>query len=341
MTDFLREVVAVDDTDQRLDRWLRRKFGNLPQSYIEKMCRKGSLKVDDKKVKPSFRLETEQVITLPKSIGSGMPEPRKPGVLSSYDHAIIKQLNASIIYEDEFLVALNKPPGLATQGGTNQRGHIDKYLNHLTLAKQADQLRLIHRLDKETSGVLLTAKSLPAAREMMKLFQTKNVIKSYWSVSQGVPNPKHGDIKSMLVEDKAPLGRRITSVDMHHRPPGPNARLALTKYSVQLTFGKILAFVVLTPQTGRTHQLRVHLASINNPILGDNKYSATPSSSLLPKDIQEVKLGNRMFLHARSLRFQHPFLLKEITILAEVPRHFEDLAGYLEWDLKYLPDTIF
>ncbi len=341
MTHLSSEVVRADDADQRLDRWLRRNFGKLPQSLIEKMCRKGSVKVDGKKVKPSFRLEPEQVITLPESIGTDISKTNKPGVLSGYDHSIINQLNSNIIYEDDYLVAINKPPGLATQGGTNQRGHLDKYLNHLTLTKKVEQLRLIHRLDKETSGVLLTAKSLIATREMMKLFKTKNVGKSYWAVSHGVPNPKNGEIKSSLVEDRSQASRRMTSVGTLHHVPGNNAKLALTNYSVQFTFGKLLALVLLFPQTGRTHQLRVHLSSINHPILGDNKYSATPSSSSLPIDMQEAKLGSRMFLHARSLRFQHPFLKKEITIRAEVPKHFEDLARYLEWDLKNLPDTTF
>lgn len=341
MTIFSRNLVGVDDADQRLDRWLRRKYGKIPQSLIEKLCRKGTVKVDGKKVKPSFRLAPEQVITLPESLDSEVSETKKPDFLSGYDHSIINQLNSSIIYEDEYLVALNKPQGLATQGGTNQRGHIDKYLNHLTFSNKVDQVRLIHRLDKETSGVLLTAKSLVATREMMKLFKTKNVVKSYWAVSQGVPNPKKGEIKSTLIEDRTQVSRKIKSVSTQNLPPGKNSKLALTKYSVQLTFGKLLAFVVLSPQTGRTHQLRVHLSSINHPILGDKKYLAIPSSSLLPIDMQEINLGSRMFLHARSLRFQHPFLKKEISILADAPKHFQELAGYLEWDLKNLSDSTF
>ncbi len=339
MTNFKSVVVETDEADQRLDRWLRRKYGKLPQSLIEKMCRKGSVKVDRKKVKPSFRLVPEQVISLPTTLGSSNFEIDKPGVLSNYDRTVISQLNSRIIYEDDYLVAVNKPPGIATQGGTKQRGHIDKYLNHLALTKKVDQLRLIHRLDKDTSGVLISGKSLIATREMMKLFQTKNVIKSYWAVALGVPNPRNSEIKSSLVKDSSQSNRRMTNVSTRDLQAENTAKTALTKYSVQLTFGKLLSFVLLSPQTGRTHQLRVHLSSINHPILGDKKYSTVPSHSYLPFEIQAQKLDSLMFLHARSLRFHHPFLKKEITIKAEVPSHFHELATYLEWDLKSLPDT--
>ncbi|MDE2675023.1 MAG: RluA family pseudouridine synthase [Paracoccaceae bacterium] len=341
MNNITSKIVGVDDADQRLDRWLRRKYGHLPQSHIEKMCRRGAVMVNKKKVKPSFRLVPDQIITLPKSIGPITKKAVKSNTLSSYDQSIIHQLNNSIIYEDDYFVALNKPPGLATQGGTKQRGYIDKYLNHLTLANSTDQLRLIHRLDKETSGVLLTGKTLTATREMMELFKTKNVYKYYWAVTLGVPNPKTGEIKSALEKDKTQVNRKMKSVSTKNGHASNTAKLAYTKYSVQLTFGKLLAFVVLSPQTGRTHQLRVHLSSINHPILGDEKYSSDFSETSLPVKFEELNLVSRMFLHASSLRFHHPFLNREITIKAEVPEHFQELASYLEWDLNNISETTF
>ena len=342
MNNITSKIVSVDDADQRLDRWLRRKYGHLPQSHIENMCRRGTVRVNKKKVKPSFRLIPDQIITLPKAIGLTTTKAVKPNTLgSSYDQSIIRQLNHSIIYEDDYFVALNKPPGLATQGGTKQRGHIDKYLNHLTLANNSDRLRLIHRLDKETSGVLLTGKTLTATREMMELFKTKNVHKYYWAITLGVPNPKTGEIKSALEKDKTQINRRMKSVSTKNGHTSHKAKLAYTRYSVQLTFGKLLAFVLLSPQTGRTHQLRVHLSSINHPILGDEKYSSDFSETSLPVRFEELNLVSRMFLHASSLRFHHPFLNREITIKAEAPEQFQELANYLEWDLNDISETTF
>lgn len=334
MTDFSKEIIGTDDADQRLDRWLRRKYGKLPQSLIEKMCRKGSVKVDNKKVKPSFRLESNQTILLPVTLGKNITKFKKTGVLSATDHKIIGQLNSNIIYEDEYLMAINKPPGLATQGGTNQNRHIDKYLAQLSLNTESNHLRLIHRLDKYTSGVLLVAKSLAATREMMKLFKNKNINKSYWAVSHGVPKKQTGGIKSSLVKDTSQPSRKMASMSLPNLSSEKKAKIAITKYAVQHTFGTLLSFLVLSPQTGRTHQLRVHLSSMGHPILGDLKYSSKALTANLPADIQATNLASSMFLHARSIEFQHPFFQKEITITAEAPQHFEVLSKYLEWDLK-------
>lgn len=341
MNNITSKIVGVDDADQRLDRWLRRKYGHIPQSLIEKMCRRGMVRVNKKKVKPSFRLVPDQIITLPKSVESTTKKAVKPNTLSSYDQSIIHQLNNSIIYEDDYFVALNKPPGLATQGGTKQRGYVDKYLNHLALANNTGRLRLIHRLDKETSGVLLTGKTLTSTRKMMKLFKIKNVYKNYWAVTLGVPNPQTGEIKSALEKDITQVNRRIKNVNTKNGHTSNTAKFAYTKYSVQLTFGKLLAFVLLSPQTGRTHQLRVHLSSINHPILGDEKYSSDLSETSLQLKFEELNLVSRMFLHASSLRFHHPFLKREIVIKAEAPVHFQELANYLEWDLNNVPEATF
>jgi 23S rRNA pseudouridine955/2504/2580 synthase len=287
-------AVAPGEAGMRLDRWLKSHFPALPHSLMQKLLRTGAIRVDGRRAKPDSRLEGGQKVKVRSLLGFGAeaggavrPSLRPPQGLSKADRDFIER---AILYEDNELMVLNKPYGIAVQGGTKTTRHIDGMLAGME-DRFGERPRLVHRLDRDTSGVLLVAKKRDVAARLGKLFQTRSVQKIYWALAKGIPKPPQGKIDAALVKASGPDGDRVRKAE-----PGEQdiAQGAVTHYSVIDRAGTRLAWVSLKPVTGRQHQLRAHMAILGTPIVGDAKYGGDKD---LPVDGIEPKLH----LHAHRL----------------------------------------
>ncbi len=315
-----QRVVAAD-AGMRLDRWLKSRHPGLPHNLVHKLLRSGQIRVNGGRVKADRRLETgDEVkirrlaeITAPDAQRQAAPSLKAPPGLSKADRNFIESL---ILFEDEELMVLNKPYGLAVQGGTKTRRHIDGLLSGME-DRFGDRPRLVHRLDRDTSGVLLVAKTRSAASRYGRLFQTRSVQKIYWALTKGVPRPAQGKVEAALVKASGPDGDRVRKA----RPGEQDvAQSAVTHYAIIEPAGAKLAWVSLKPVTGRQHQLRAHMAIIGTPIVGDQKYEGDKN---LPVEGLDLKLH----LHARRLivpRVQG----ETLDISAPLPEHMR-----ATWDL--------
>ena len=308
-----REVPAAD-AGARLDRWFRRLYPHIPHGRVEKLLRTGQLRVDGRRVKGSHRLEAGQTVRIPP-----LPDPSDPKAPKRGDR---DWLRAHTLYEDDDLVALDKPFGLAVQGGTRTARHIDGLL--------PEGWRLVHRLDRDTTGVLVVAKHASAARELARAFQSKRAEKTYWAVTNGVPHPKDGEIKGYLAKGRmgtefgrAREGREIMQAVRHGHPGAKHAR---TLYRTVETAGQRAAFVALRPLTGRTHQLRVHAQLLGSPIAGDPKYL---TDRPLPGG-----LDSKLHLHASELVLprQRGQGSDALHLTAPLPAHMRHAFATLGFD---------
>ncbi|MEO0389077.1 MAG: RluA family pseudouridine synthase, partial [Pseudomonadota bacterium] len=264
--------LGADAFEQRLDRWLRKRYPHVGQGRIEKMCRKGEIRLDGGRVKASTRLAEGQVLRLPP-LPDGAPPPPTPRTVP--DGRDARLLQEAVIYRDADILALNKPPGLAVQGGSGQSRHIDGLSAALRFELEQPP-RLVHRLDKDTSGVLVMARTGRAAAALARGFQTRHTKKTYWAAVAGVPRPAEGRMVTGLVKQAGhgPKGAGEKMVALHPdaMDQAPDARRAVTDYQVLATAARRAAWVALRPVTGRTHQVRVHMAELGHPIVGDGKY---------------------------------------------------------------------
>ena len=332
-------TIGPGDADQRIDRWLKRLFPHLAQGRIEKMCRKGELRVNGGRVKANTRLETGQEVRIPP-----LPEPgeikaaAKPAV-SDKDAEMMKSL---ILYRDDYIIALNKPPGLPTQGGSKQVRHIDGLSEALTFGFD-EKPRLVHRLDKDTSGVLLLARTRKIAGDLTEAFRARETRKIYWAAVAGVPFPQMGTIKFGLV--KAP-GHGASGENEKMRCLHPNevtrtegAKHATTDYAVLTSLAKRASWVAMVPVTGRTHQLRAHMAELGHPIIGDGKYGGSGQENL--GDGWGAMLGgamsSKLHLHARSIALKHPVTGAKLNITAPLPEHMQRTWDFVQWDARDVP----
>ena len=303
-------TIAPTDAGQRLDRWFKKAFPHIPHGRIEKLLRTGQIRVNGRRTKGNWRLEAGQSIRIPP-----LPEPgtQKPTVfISDADRLFLRNL---VIYEDPDLIALDKPDGLAVQGGTKTNRHIDGLLPAL-----GESLRLVHRLDRDTSGVLIIAKSRSSAQTLAKNFQNKRIKKIYWGITNGVPRPMEGEIEGHVHTAQGEAGRKMM-VSVHHGTKG--SKYAKTLYRTVSRAGKRAAWVEMQPQTGRKHQLRLQMQLLGTPIAGDPKYTTDRE---LP-----IGLENRLYLHARQLtipRQKKP----NLTITAPIPTHFKAAFALLGFD---------
>jgi len=287
----------------RLDRWFRRHYPGLGHGQLEKLLRTGQIRVDGKRARSGDRVEPGQVIRIPP-LGN-LPEPPLPVPYRSRptDEAM---LHAAILCSDEAVIVLNKPPGLAVQGGTATERHVDGLLNSLRFGN-SERPRLVHRLDKDTSGILVVARTAAAAAFLTRAFREKTTRKVYWALVVGLPNPQQGRIDLPLAKTPGGAGERV-------RPDSEDGSHAVTYYSVIDSVGARLSWLALMPITGRTHQLRAHCGAIGAPILGDGKYggpAAHPGG---------VPGSRRLHLHARSLSMPHP-LGGTLNATAPLPAH--------------------
>ena len=333
--------VASGDGDQRLDRWLKRRFPHLTQGRIEKMCRKGECRVDGGRVKPATRLEEGQNVRVPPLPDA--PPPADPKRVSDSDAEMIR---ACVIHRDDHLIALNKPHGLPVQGGSGQTRHVDGLAAALRFG-QDETPRLVHRLDKDTSGVLLLARTRAVAAALSAAFRHRSTQKLYWAVVAGVPHPKAGEIVTGLVKapghGKQGEGEKMHAVHPREIDSTPGAKRAVTEFAVIEAAAKRAAWVALNPVTGRTHQLRAHMAELKHPIAGDGKYGGSGQANL--GDGWGAQLGGevsrKLHLHARSLTLQHPVTKSRLTITAPLPEHMKATWDLFQWSVADAPDNPF
>lgn len=325
-------AVADDAAEQRLDRWLRRMFPHLRQGQIEKLCRKGDVRVDKKRAKASTRLVPGQIVRVPP-----LPEPDaapKPVPVSKVSKADAEMIQACVLYRDDDIIALNKPPGLPVQGGSGQTRHVDQLAEALRFG--GDKPKLVHRLDKDTSGVLLLARTGRAAAGLARSFHGRDTRKIYWAVVAGVPSPQMGTIRYGLV--KAPggqgAGEKMQCIHPDEVSTHPGAKHATTDYAVIEALAKRAAWVALVPITGRTHQLRAHMAELGHPIVGDGKYGGNTQTN--EGDGWGAQLGGaisrKLHLHARSIRIPHPVTGAMLHLTAPLPDHMAQTWATLGFD---------
>ncbi|MGE0109024.1 MAG: RluA family pseudouridine synthase [Bdellovibrionales bacterium] len=287
----LLRTVSADETDLRLDRWFRRHFSTLSHGELQKWLRKGQIRVDGKRADSALRLQEGQTIRLPMPLLRDprfqfAPPLRVAGGISE------ERLKAMVIFEDDDVIVLNKPAGLAVQGGTGLKENLDDSLMVFSM-DGTTRPKLVHRLDRDTSGVLLIARNDFAAAKLAKAFRNHDTQKIYFALTCGVPPEAEGEIVAPLVK----CGQVMAIADEGE----PEAKKARTRYRAIETVGKKAAFMMLWPLTGRTHQLRVHMAYLGMPIYGDPLYSKEEEN-----DLPEEDLGCGLHLHARRLIVPHP-----------------------------------
>jgi 23S rRNA pseudouridine955/2504/2580 synthase len=285
-------VVTADENNMRVDRFLEARFPGLSFSHIQRVVRKGELRVNGKRADSKDRLEEGQNVRIPPL---KLDAPKVAGSLSEAATKTLQALKDMILYEDADVMVLNKPAGLAVQGGSGTTRHVDQMLEVMRDAK-GQKPRLVHRLDKETSGCLLVAKTRFAATALTGSFRHRSARKIYWALVAGVPKPKQGRISTYLAKDESE-DDSIMRIAAHG---DEGASHAVTYYAVVETSAQKLAWVSLKPVTGRTHQLRAHMAHIDHAIVGDPKYF-NKENWQLPGGLQK-----RLHLLARRIVIPHP-----------------------------------
>ena len=311
----IREVTS-DEDGMRLDRWFKTHYEALTFGRLQKLIRKGDVRVDGKRVKTNSRLEGGQKVRVPPlgdfAVAQENPQKRAPKV-DPKDEAFVQNL---VIYKDDDVIAINKPHGLAVQGGTKTERHLDGMLDFLQF-DAAERPRLVHRLDRDTSGVMLLARNRKSSTELGRSFKMHETRKVYWAIVVGMPEAESGTIT-------LPLSKAGTHGNEKMVPDEENGKNAITEFEIIERAGMNFALVALWPRTGRTHQLRVHMAAIGCPILGDGKYGG--------KEVQMggvgEKVARKVHLHAREID-----LAGGMRIVAPLPEHMRttfDLWGFDE-----------
>ncbi len=323
MSDAVRTfTVTYDDDGIRLDRWFKRNLPDTSFNLVSRWARTGQLRVDGKRATPGDRIVTGQSVRVPPAEPIGVvegkpaPAPRLKKVRPELSEDETTFAESLVIHKDDAALVLNKPPGLATQGGTKTDEHVDRLLDALWYEVDG-RPKLVHRLDKDTSGVLIVARTARTAGHFAKAFSSRTARKVYWAIVVGVPEIHDGMIELPIAKQPGSGGEKM-HVDMKE---GAAAR---TRYRVIDRAGNSAAWVELQPYTGRTHQLRVHMAAIGHPIVGDGKYGGRDA-------FLTGSISRKMHLHARRLRIDHPDG-GQIDVRAELPPHFAETIEGLGFD---------
>jgi len=309
-------TVAGDDDGIRLDRWFKRHMPDVSFNIVSRWARTGQLRLDGKKATPGDRIALGQKIRVPPieatPARTARPE-RKLVELTEDEQRFVRDM---VIHSDSAAFVLNKPPGLATQGGSKTNQHLDRLLDGL--ADESGRPKLVHRLDKDTSGALLVARTARAAGLFSKAFSGRTARKIYWALVVGVPDRDEGTIDAPLAKQPGTGGEKMHISEEHGLP-------ARTKWRVIDHAGNRAAWVELQPLTGRTHQLRAHMAAIGHPIIGDAKYGG--AEAFLTGGV-----SRKLHLHARRIRIDSPDGPK-IDVTAELPPHFAESLAMLGFEI--------
>ena len=315
MTGVVQLKIKPDDDGLRLDRWFARHYPQLTHGRLEKLLRTGQVRVDGARVKANHRVaggQTVRVPPLPET--SAETQAKKPlPKIPAKDRTFVQNL---VLHRDDDVIVLNKPAGLAVQGGTKTERHLDALLPALSREGE-DRPRLVHRLDRDTSGVMIVAANARAAASLATAFRARDTRKIYWALTNGIPSPRAGKIDAALIKRAAMDGRE--RVRVAYEDEDEDAKSAVTLFEV-MDHATTMAWVALMPLTGRTHQLRAHMAALGSPILGDGKYGGIPARS-------HGEIPNRLMLHARSLRIRHP-KGHWLDVTAPLPPHMAKV-----WDM--------
>ncbi len=308
------QTIAVTDDEEgmRLDRWFKAHFPHVSHGQLEKYLRKGEVRVGGGRVKSNRRLEIGEMVRIPPLPDAGAPRRKQSGASSDAR----KLIAAMTLYEDDEILALNKPFGLAVQGGEKTTQHIDGML--AAFERDGVRPKLVHRLDKDTGGLLLIAKTRKAAQGLSDALQSRDVEKTYWALVAGAPRPQQGEIN-------LPIAKRMVRRGDERMVPaeGEDAKHAVSHYQIVEDVGRA-SFLAMRPITGRTHQLRVHAAAIGHPVVGDGKYGG--------EDAHIEGVSGKLHLFCRSMSFRHPKAGKPMTLTAPLTGHMKETWTFFSFD---------
>ncbi|MEQ8298582.1 MAG: RluA family pseudouridine synthase [Nitratireductor sp.] len=319
-------TVESGEAGMRLDRWFKTHFPGLGFGQLQKLLRSGQIRVDGGRVKSDTRVEPGQVVRVPPlAVDRKGEAPLTQRTMRDRSDADL--LSKMLLYEDPQVFVFDKPSGLAVQGGSGVSRHLDQMLEAWR-SKKGEKPRLVHRLDRDTSGAVVVARTRLAAMRLAEAFRGRDAKKTYWALVKGVPRKREDRISSWLVKEQTPDGDRMRVA--RHGEAG--ADHAISHYRVIEQAGMALSWLQMEPFTGRTHQLRVHAASIGCPIIGDPKYFEADQNWELPGGIQ-----NRLHLHARRIVIPHP-RSGMIDVSAPLPPHMVQSFNLLGFDENEAPD---
>ena len=319
----MAEFIAISQVDEgtRLLRWFFRVFPGMSQRDFYKLCRGGQIRINSSRVRGMEILRAGDVVRIPPTLNS-YKVVKKNESGERFSLTDLEVLRQCIVHNDEDIVVFNKPAGLAVQGGTNIKKSIDKMAAALF---PYEKISLVHRIDKETSGLLVVAKNQRAAQHLAKQFQNKTAQKEYVALLDGTINKKKGVIDNFMVKGVVYEDESVIPSDAH-------AQRAITEYRVLGETHGILSWVLFSPKTGRTHQLRLHSAySLGAPIVGDDLYGTTYGKKLGP--LESLIKTKNLFLFAYKITFVHPRTNKTITLRADVPDFMKPVMKFLEFRL--------
>ncbi|PHS77046.1 MAG: RNA pseudouridine synthase [Rhodospirillaceae bacterium] len=309
--------------EQRLDRWFKDKYPGLTFGRLQKLLRKGEVRVNGKRVKDAKVTikpgDTIRIPPLDKEKTQGKPKIDNDRI-SAED---VQMIQACVMHKDDHIIILNKPAGLAVQGGSNTTRHVDGMLEALKF-DTGERPRLVHRIDKDTSGILVLARNQKTARFLTNAFRSKDIRKAYWAIVVGIPEREEGRLELPLSK-RGSIGHERMVVDEFE------GKRAITEFKIIDKVGRRAAWVEMEPITGRTHQLRVHMLSIDTPILGDGKYGGTEAF------LSGAEIAKQVHLHARAVRFPHPGG-GDFEITAPLPQHMKETWAYLGFDENQAPE---
>ena len=321
MSGVSREYVKDSENDWRIDKWFNVHFPGLNYGRLSKILRKGEVRVDGKRVKANFRLEEGMEIRLPplgKQERTSSKTPKRNLRVSENDANLIRSM---VIYQDDSVIVLNKLPGLAVQGGTNTPRHVDGMLEALQ-GDKTEKPKLVHRLDKDTSGVLVIARTGVAAKELTESFRNRRTNKIYWALVKGRPSQTEGAVQAPLDKEPGTRGERMAVVE--------NGKRAITDFKIMDSAAGTVSWIAFRPVTGRTHQIRVHATVLGTPIVGDGKYAGKEA-------FVEGPISKKLHLHARSIEIEHPDG-GILSVRSSLPDHMKESWELFDFDAEDVTD---